>query len=210
MKVIKEGDLYFLESPFHINPPNEESVYQEKKLSYLLGTVSSRPAVVVRAPAFWDRFNTVTVIPALSHGDPAVTFHLLDRYGRLTEADYPFVPHNPHTIPVARLGKYIGSLEPEEIRELLYAFHWIHDAEMQADRDKYQVPPVYRKVMMQKIPAMSWKHNRDSRANVDIGIDADTMEIASETHPELNGFPIGQAQMTVEVSGLGSPEDEFD
>lgn len=192
MQTIREGNLYFLESPFHFRPPTDESTDLEKRLSYLLGTVSARPAVVVRAPSWWDRFNTVTVIPALSKGKPAITYSLKDRYGHVTGAVYPFVPHNPHTIPVSRLGKYIGSLDRAELDELLYAFMWVHNPDMQMDRKKYPVPDCYKDLVDGDIPA-SWKHNRDARANIDLVVDKDTMKIRSKNFPALTGFPLGNA-----------------
>lgn len=191
MQAIRAGDLYFLQSPFHTQPSSHSADF-EKRLSYLLGTVSSRPVVVIRPPAWWDRFNTCTVIPALSHGDPAIVYRLTDRYGGMTKADYPFVPHNPHTIPVSRLGKYMGSMSPEELEPLLYAYKWIHDPFMQMNTKDYPIPEVYRDVMAKSIPPHSWKVNKDARASVDIRINKD-LNIQSETNPELNGFPIGSA-----------------
>lgn len=194
MKVIREGDLYFLESPFHFKPPTEESTALEKRLSYLLGTVSARPAVVIRGPSWWDKFNTVTVLPALTKGRPAIAYRLYDVYGHQTGATYPFVPHNPHTIPVSRLGKYIGSLDPQELEELLYAFKWIHDPFMQADPN-IEVPEVYRDVMEKDAPS-SWHKNRDARAKVDLFIDKNSMKIRSRNFPSLDGFPLGDALKT--------------
>ena len=192
MKAIREGDLYFLNSPFHIKPYDDTGAVQEKRLSYLLGTVSSRPAVVIRAPAAWDKFNTVTVLPALSKGYPAMIFQLQDRYGRLTEAAYPFVPHNPHTIPVSRLGHYIGSLEEHELEKLLYAFRWIHSPDYQRDPRTYPVPSMYATALSEKIPVQrSWRYNRDARSDIDITLDKRTMTVQSNTNPELNGFDIG-------------------
>jgi len=194
MQAIRAGDLYFLQSPFHTQP-SDTGAAVEKRLSYLLGTVSSRPVVVIRPPAWWDRFNTCTVIPALSHGEPAIVYKLIDRYGGMTKADYPFVPHNPHTIPVSRLGKFMGSMTDEELEPLLYAYKWIHDPFMQMDTQNYPVPEVYRDVMAKKIPPHSWRVNKDARAGVDIRITKD-MELQSETNPELNRFNIGSAMKT--------------
>lgn len=192
MQTISVGDLYFLGSPFHCTEGTsaQAAAAQEKELSYILGTVSSRPAVVVRAPAWWDRYNTVTVIPALTKGRPALVLHLLDMYGRKTDAAYPFLPHNPHTIPVSRLGRRIGSLSHDELEELLYAFKWIHDPDMQADR-KQPIPGVYKGVFEEKSIPQSWKTNRDIRARADLMIMSDTMKLRSNAVPSLNGFPIG-------------------
>ena len=191
MQTIREGNLYFLESPFHFKPPTDESTELEKRLSYLLGTVSARPAVVIRAPSWWDKFNTVTVIPALSKGKPSIVYNLKDRYGHQTQASYPFVPHNPHTIPVSRLGKYIGSLDRDELDELIYAFKWIHDPEMQRN-PACEVPLIYQDLVKQDTP-MSWKRNRDARSNVDLLIDKNSLKIRSNNFPSLNNFPLGDA-----------------
>lgn len=193
MQAIKAGDLYFLQSPFSSGMVKDAigTSQIEKRLSYLLGTVSSRPAVVIRPPAWWDRYNTVTVIPAISKGSPAFVCKLSDRYGFETEAEYPFVPHNPHTIPVSRLGKHIGSLDDDELAELLYAFEWIHNPLMQRD-ETLRVPEMYRDVFNRKSLPPSWTENRDARADVRIGL-TPNLELVSETNPELNGFNIGEA-----------------
>lgn len=193
MQAIRAGDLYFLQSPFSSGIVKDAigTSQMEKRLSYLLGTVSSRPAVVIRPPAWWDRYNTVTVIPALSKGKPAYVCKLDDRYGFETEAEYPFVPHNPHTIPVSRLGRHIGSLSADELAELLYAYKWIHDPLMQEDTT-LPVPDIYRDVWNKKHIPPSWKDNRDARADVRISLN-ERLEVTSETNPELNGFRLGDA-----------------
>lgn len=213
MQAIRAGDLYFLESPFHADIEHGSKV--EKRLSYLLGTVSSRPAVVIRAPEWWDQFNTCTVIPALSKGDPACVFHFNDRYGYRTAYDYPFVPHNPHTIPVSRLGRYIGSLDHEELEELLYAFKWIHDPLMRRD-NTLAIPAVYQNVMAKEVPPKSWKVNRDARSDVVLRIkkedDANGLKIVSETNPEVSGFPISKMindRMTDETRRAVEEEPDY-
>lgn len=204
MQAIRNGDLYFLESPFH----SDMDPKLEKRLSYLLGTVSSRPAVVVRAPNWWDQYNTVTVIPALSKGDPAITFKLHDRYGCLTESDYPFMPHNPHTIPVSRLGKHIGSLDPDELEELLYAFHWIHDSNMQRNKTN-PVPKIYKN-LVEKPPMKSWKHNKDARSDVNIFVKPD-MTLQSPTHPELDAMKLDiNLRTSVNPKVLSAVENELE
>ncbi|MDE6040595.1 MAG: type II toxin-antitoxin system PemK/MazF family toxin, partial [Muribaculaceae bacterium] len=193
MQAIRAGDLYFLQSPFSSGIVKDAigTSQMEKRLSYLLGTVSSRPAVVVRPPMWWDRYNTVTVIPALTKGKPAIVLKLDDRYGFETEAEYPFVPHNPHTIPVARLGRYIGSLSGNELATLLHAFKWIHDPLMQEDQT-IEVPEIYRDVWARQHLPKSWKDNRDARADVQISL-TPTLVLQSKTNPELNGFELGAA-----------------
>lgn len=193
MQAISAGDLYFLQSPFTSGIANdaEEQSKQEKRLSYLLGTVSSRPAIVIRPPAWWDRFNTVTVIPAITKGKPAIVLRLNDKYGFETDAEYPFVPHNPHTIPVARLGRYIGRLDDDELAEILYAFEWIHDPIMQRDKT-IDVPKIYRDVFAKAHPPKSWSKNQDARSAIKIGF-GDDMRLQSPTHPEVNGLEFGTA-----------------
>lgn len=192
MQAIRAGDLYFLDSPFHVEENGGDGSI-EKRLSYLLGTASSRPAVVIRAPEWWDQFNTCTVIPAVTKGDPAFRCHLTDRYGRQTRTVYPFVPHNPHTIPVARLGKFIGSLDEDELDELLYAFRWIHTPGQRKDPGRYPVPKMYEDVIRRATP-MSWTVNHDDRSDVCIYINKDGTELMSDTNPELNGFPIKESE----------------
>lgn len=166
MKTLRAGDLYFLQSPFHSEGHTKDAASREKRLSYLLGTVSARPAIIIRKPVWWDKYSTCTVIPAVSKVEPSIKLRLIDRYGYETSSVYNFCPHNPHTIPVSRLGKYIGSLSDEELEEILYAFKWINDPYMQND-ESYQVPPIYREVSLKKIPR-SWMDNKDPRSRVSI------------------------------------------
>lgn len=164
MKTLRAGDLYFLQSPFHSEGHTKDAASREKRLSYLLGTVSARPAIIIREPVWWDKYSTCTIIPAVSKVEPSIKLRLIDRYGYETSSVYNFCPHNPHTIPVSRLGKYIGSLSDEELDEILYAFKWINDPYMQGD-SSYQVPPVYREVNLKKVPK-SWTDNKDPRSRV--------------------------------------------
>lgn len=209
MQAIRAGDLYFLQSPFSSGMAKDAigTAQIEKRLSYLLGTVSSRPAVVIRPPVWWDRYNTVTVIPAITKGSPAYVCKLSDRYGFETEASYPFVPHNPHTIPVSRLGKHIGSLTDDELAELLYAFEWIHNPLMQRD-ESCEVPAIYRDVFNKKTLPPSWTENRDARSDIRIGINPDLV-LESDTNPELNGFNIGKAVGIFVDPATTMPTDDF-
>ena len=209
MQAIRAGDLYFLQSPFSSGMVKDAigTAQIEKRLSYLLGTVSSRPAVVIRPPAWWDRYNTVTVIPAITKGSPAYVCKLSDRYGFETEASYPFIPHNPHTIPVSRLGKHIGSLTDDELAELLYAFEWIHNPLMQRD-ESFEIPAIYRDVFNKKTLPPSWTENRDARSDVRIGINPDLV-LESDTNPELNGFNIGKAVGIFVDPVTTTPTDDF-
>lgn len=148
MQAITTGDVYYLRSPF----TSSVSQLHEKKVAYMLGTVSSRPAVVIRAPYHWDTYSTVTVLPSLTRGNPAIEYSIKDRYGYINDVDYKFVPHTPHNIPVGRLGRYIGRLSEKELQELLYAFKWIHDPYMQNDPKTYPIPECYREVFSEDIP----------------------------------------------------------
>lgn len=139
MQAIKPGDVYFLKSPIKMAEPAHE-----KKLAYLLGTVSARPVVVIRPPMWWDDYSTVTVLPAITEAKHAITYNMVDRYGMISESDYPVTPHTPHSIPVYRLSRYIGSLDPQEFESLMYAFKWIHDPQMQKTE---QIPECYKSVM---------------------------------------------------------------
>lgn len=154
MQAITTGDVYYLRSPFTSNV----SQIHEKKVAYMLGTVSSRPAVVIRAPYHWDTYSTVTVLPSLTRGNPAIEYSIRDRYGYINDADYKFVPHTPHSIPVGRLGRYIGRLSEKELQELLYAFKWIHDPYMQNDPKTYPIPECYREAFSEDIPTIDSEH----------------------------------------------------
>lgn len=139
MQAVNVGDVYFCESPF----ANSVGTKTDKKLAYLLGTVSQRPVVVIRAPAAWDIYGQVEVLPSLSYSKPAITFKMFDRFGYLSDSDYSFAPHTTHSLPVNRLGRYIGRLSDEELEEIMYAYRWIHDPMMQRDKD-FPVPPCYQ------------------------------------------------------------------
>lgn len=139
MQAIKAGDVYFLKAPVKMANPQKE-----KRLAYLLTTVSARPAVVIRPPMWWDDFGTVTVLPALTDAKNAITFHMTDRYGMISESTYPITPHTPHSVPVSRLGRYIGSLDEKELKSLIYAYQWIHDPEMQKT---HPIPECYKSVI---------------------------------------------------------------
>ena len=192
MKTIRAGDVYFLKSPFKMQGGTDNTEV-ERRLCYLTGTVSLTPAVVIRPPAWWDRYNTCTVIPALAHGEPAKVLRMIDAYGMLSNTEYRFVPHNPHTIPVSRLGKYMGSLDPDELDDLMIAFSYIHDVSWKCDNlKKYTAPAMYHDVMNRESIPNSWEVNKDARANVNICID-ENMQVQSDTNPELNGFVIAKA-----------------
>lgn len=140
MQAISVGDIYFLKSPFM----STVSEKHEKKIAYLLGTVSSRPAIIIRKPFAWDTYGTVEILPALSREKPAITFKMHDRYGYSnTCVDYSFCPHMTHSIPVSRLGRFIGRLSNKEFEELFYAYQWIHSEYMQDHPEEYPIPPVY-------------------------------------------------------------------
>ena len=144
MKTINVGDVYFLSSIFKGNMDKEI----EKKVSFLLGTISPRPVVVIREPFPWDKYGEVTVLPAISHSNTSVTIQNINRLGGYSDYTYNFLPHAPNRIPVTRLGRYIGRLSKEELDDLLYAFHWIHSPEMMDEENRYEypIPKVYETV----------------------------------------------------------------
>lgn len=144
MKAINVGDVYFLSSIFKGNMDKEV----EKKVSFLLGTISPRPVVVIREPFPWDKYGEVTVLPSISHSNTALAFQSINRLGGYSDHDYSFLPHAPSRIPVTRLGRYIGRLSEDELDELLYAFQWIHSPKMMAEgnREEYPIPKVYTTV----------------------------------------------------------------
>lgn len=193
MQTIRAGDLYFLKSPFHADDHDTD---KEKRLCYLLGTVSARPAIVIKPPVHWDPFNMVTIIPALSRGTPAITLHLEDRYGRETKSDYPFLPHHAVSIPVSRLGRYIGSLDPEELAEIMEAFHWVMDPARQADPN-VKIPRVYQHVSSRKLPRGSWIYQGDPRSNVDVRITKGGV-LKSPTNPEIDGVTVEESRDAIQ------------
>lgn len=190
MQAVSAGDIFFMESPIHTTDQDAE---KEKILAYLLGTISSRPVVVIRGPAWWDQFDTVTVLPALTKGSPAVNFKLYDRHGNLTKATYPFIPHQPYTVPVSRLGRFIGRMEPNELEELLEAFQYIHDPYARFRENKKPVPPCYRNVIGRTGPTDGWREG-DPRQNPEIYLDKPTGAVYSTTHPEINGLQVTDPQ----------------
>lgn len=126
MRTINVGDCYILHDVIH----GKFTVQQNKALHYAFGTLSGRPVVVIRAPAKWDHFGMITVIPAMSKGDPAFEVGIEDIFGKEVQCNhstYKWVPHYPYTVPVSRLGKYIGSLTIPEMKELIDAFEWVHN-----------------------------------------------------------------------------------
>lgn len=143
MQNVSAGDVYFLTSPFH----STVSAQHEKKLAYLLGTVSARPVVIIRPPIFWDEYSTVDVIPSLSNGKPGITLTLNDRFGYQCIADYTFMPHTTHSVPIGRLGRYIGRLTDSEYEQIMYAYHWVHDRRMMEHPEQYPIPECYKEVM---------------------------------------------------------------
>lgn len=206
MQTVRAGELYFLKSPFHEETFDTD---KEKRLCYLLGTVSARPAVVIRPPAWWDNFSMVTVIPALSRGNPALVYHLMDRYGRETRSDYPFVPHHATSIPVSRLGRYIGSMDPDELEELMYAYHWVMDPAWQNDPSK-PIPKAYSVVANSRVPRGSWITQADPRSSLSITVDREN-HFTSVTNPEIDGVtvPDGTAALHPKVEKEIAKEPEY-
>lgn len=165
MRTINAGDVYYITSPFH----STVDATHEKKLAYLLGTMSSRPAVVIRPPVHWDEYSTVTVCPSLTRGNPGIHITAQDRYGYAGQSSFIFMPHIVHSIPVGRLGRYLGHLNTKEFAELMDSFTWSHSQELMDDQE-CPVPKCYREVAAKKLPTSTdfWaKHNTDLGLTVD-------------------------------------------
>lgn len=145
MDSICPGDVYFLKSPIKSSDPETE-----KKLSYLMGTVSARPVVVLRSPQWWDDFSMVLVIPALTKAKIADTIHLTDRHGYESASTFPFVPHMPYSVPVQRLGRYIGHLSQVELERIWNEFCFINSPFRSTETK--QIPAMYSGVIGKKPP----------------------------------------------------------
>lgn len=122
MNRVNRGDVYFLKSPLNSSVGKEHA----KRIAYLLGTVPSRPVVVIREPAEWDAYGEVMVVPAIhNENEPGILIGSRDRFGRETDSTYNFIPHAVHTVPVTRLGAYLGRLEPDELDKVVDSVKWI-------------------------------------------------------------------------------------
>lgn len=145
MKTINYGDVYTLKSP--LEGLDDASL---KSLSYMMGSLSNRPVVVIRPPAKWDRFSMVTVISSLSKMGPAYHTDCEDIYGDDREGcNFNWYCQHPYTIPVSRLSRKIGTLDVGELKDLLYTVHWLHDPFMQLDPSN-PVPVGYEKDTLQQ------------------------------------------------------------
>lgn len=123
MNKINVGDVYFLKSPIRSSVSKEHA----KRISYLLGTVPARPVVIFRPPAIWDTYGEVTIIPAIhNENEPGVKVESYDRFGRLTDSTYNFTVHAMHTVPVTRLGNYIGRLTDSEMERVRKCVNWLN------------------------------------------------------------------------------------
>lgn len=122
MNRVNRGDVYFLKSPLNSSVGKEHA----KRIAYLLGTVPSRPVVVIREPAEWDAYGEVMVVPAIhNENEPGILIGSRDRFGRETDSTYNFIPHAVHTVPVTRLGAYLGRLEPDELDKVVDSVKWV-------------------------------------------------------------------------------------
>lgn len=198
MKAVSVGDVFFLTAPISSTDP-----MMEKKLAYLLGTISARPAVIIREPYSWDSYATVEVVSGISKCKQSISIPFYDRYGKISSTEYHFVPHLTYPVPVGRLGRYIGRLDNDELEELLYAFKWIHDPIMQQNEP---VPDCYKEAFEKKIGS-SWLVNQDSRSHPEIMIDSDG-SIHSETNPEIDGMTIGIRHDMINKNAFGHFVDD--
>ena len=120
MRAIRVGDIYRLESPF--DPKMDKRA--ASRLSYNLGTAIGCVALVVREPYHWDTAHTVTVIPSNRTYPVGILVEEVDVYDRKC-GTFNFIPHSPFTVPVRRLGEYIGSLDSAEISKVTDAMGWL-------------------------------------------------------------------------------------
>lgn len=151
MRAINFGDVFILHDVIH----GPFSKTQQKALHYAFGTLSGRPVVVIRPPAAWDRFGQVTIIPAMSKTEPYYETKMEDVFGKISPVgpahreSYKWIPHFPYTVPVSRLGKYIGSLSLNEMKETMEAFEWVHNPFKQMDPN-IPVPAMYKNATEQE------------------------------------------------------------
>lgn len=140
MRTINAGDVFILHDVFH----GRFDTQQLKTLHYAFGTLSGRPVVVIRPPAAWDVFGMVTILPAMSKGNPCYEVPVEDIFGKKVECNhssYKWMPHYPYSVPVSRLGKYVGSLTITELKEILDAFEWVHNPFKQITKE---CPEMYK------------------------------------------------------------------
>ena len=185
MKTINYGDVYTLKSP--LEGIDDASL---KSLAYMMGSVSNRPVVVIRPPAKWDRFSMVTVISSLSKMGPAYHTDCEDIYGNDREGcNFNWYCQHPFTIPVSRLFRKIGTLDVDELKNLLYTVHWLHDPFMQMDPSN-PIPTGYDKVTLQKYVVT---HNDTNKQQNLIQLDRNYRIVKSSDH-SLEGKSIVPAQ----------------
>ena len=66
------------------------------------------------------------VVPAIhNENEPGILIGSRDRFGRETDSTYNFIPHAVHTVPVTRLGAYLGRLEPDELDKVVDSVKWV-------------------------------------------------------------------------------------
>ena len=83
------------------------------------GSIGTTVVAIIRRPMWYDRSHTVTVVPLYPFAigedehDPVITIECLDSYGYKCKK-YQFAPHMLTSIPIARLGQFIGILSDTE------------------------------------------------------------------------------------------------
>lgn len=149
MNRISQGDVYFLKSPFNSTVGKDHA----KRVAYLLGTVPSRPVVIIRPPVYWDAYGEVMVVPAIhNENEPGIKIAAYDRFGRPTESSYNFMVHAMHTVPVTRLGAFLGRLTNDELYKITDAAKWILDGMSMDSCCDYPVPYDYYEKINKKGP----------------------------------------------------------
>lgn len=195
MKAVSVGEVYYATSPFKVNQNDPDHYRKEKRLSYLLGTVSARPVLVIREPKVWDNFGSVVVLPALSHEKLTMSVEMYNRYGRYT-MDYKFCPHMLHTIPVSRLGRYIGRLTDEEFLDIIDAVIWGI-----GDNTGYKVPKVYADVVKNEHALSLTKKDPEETPVLHVKTDRNnrTVEISTDHGAEEQFSISGEFDMSTTV-----------
>lgn len=111
MKSMKAGDVFFL---YRSNIATSKQM--GKEMLNALGVLPECPVIILREVYHWDSLKTVTVVPCIAdYEGPYIEFTFINRNGDRTENVYKAIPHMIQTIPVSRLGRYIGSLSDTEL-----------------------------------------------------------------------------------------------
>jgi mRNA-degrading endonuclease toxin of MazEF toxin-antitoxin module len=81
------------------------------------GRIGKRPAVVLTRQSVLDYLNKVTVAEVTSKGKGYPTEIFIDQKANLTKPSF-VQADNLHTVPKARLEKYLGTLDADTMMEV--------------------------------------------------------------------------------------------